>query len=190
MQHYSYLGEGDWVESVLAGNLKTDLVSALGVPGSLSTGLNLGVDLVVVCSSKDAQVVGGSDRSGVLASRVSNSSGVVGNSSLLDIVTSRSTSQETVLSNDCVNVGSWTLEEIEESTTVEVGLLEVEVELGTVGLGCWEERTQDLSLETFRDGVVELDLCVKSVDSVPCLSKLQAWVSIYQHKCFGTEANS
>lgn len=51
------LGEGDGVDAVLGSNLKADGVASLGVPGGLGTGLNLGVDLVVVRSGKDAQVV-------------------------------------------------------------------------------------------------------------------------------------
>ena len=35
------LGVGDWVKSVLGGNLKTDVVTALGVPDSLGTSLDL-----------------------------------------------------------------------------------------------------------------------------------------------------
>lgn len=44
----THLGEGDRVDAVLAGDLETNVVAGLRVPGSLGTGLNLGVDLVVV----------------------------------------------------------------------------------------------------------------------------------------------
>jgi hypothetical protein len=125
---FVYLGEGQRVKSVLGRNFKTNLVSALGVPCSLSTSLHLRVNLVVVCSREDAQVVGSSDRSNVLRSGVSDSGRVVGNGSLLDIISSGSTSQETILSNYSVDVRGRAFEEIEEGSAMEVGLLEVKVE--------------------------------------------------------------
>ncbi len=165
----SYFCKRDRVQSVLAGNLKTDLVTGLGVPSSFSTSLNLRVDLVVVCSREDAQVVGRGDGSSVLRSRVSDSSRVVCDSRLLDIITSRGTSQEAILTNNSIDVGGRALQEIEEGTAVEVGLFEVQVELRAVGLGSREEGTQELGLETLSNGVIELNLGVKCVDGVPRL---------------------
>lgn len=173
-----YLGERHRVQSVLGGNLQTDLASALRVPGSLGAGLNLRVDLVVVCSREDTQVVGSSDGSDVLRSRVSNCGRVVGDRSLLNIVASGSTSQETILSDDCVDIGGGTLEKIEESAAVEVGLLKVEVELCALCLGSGKEGAQDLGLQTLCNGVIQLNLGVKSVDSVPALSDGSACAAI------------
>lgn len=59
----TYLGEGGWVESVLAGNFEANGVSRLGVPGGLGTSLDLGVDAVVVAGSEDGEIVGGGDSS-------------------------------------------------------------------------------------------------------------------------------
>ena len=143
------------------------MVSGLGVPGGLGTGLDLLVDLVVIRSSEDAQVAGGGDGSGVVWSGISNGGSVAGDGSLLDIITGGSTDEETILTDDGVNVGSWALEEIEESAAVEVGLLEVEVELCALGGGGREEVAQDLGLEALGDGIVELNLGVESVDGVP-----------------------
>ena len=133
---------------------------------------------MVVCGREDAQVVGSSDGSGVLRSGVSDGGRVVGNCGLLDIIASRSTSQETILSDDSVDVRRGTLEEVEESTAVEVGLLEVEVELCTLCLGSREEGAQDLGLQTLRNGVIQLNLGVKSVDSVPALGDGSACMAI------------
>lgn len=172
------LSEGNWVKSVLGGNLKTNIVAALGVPDSLGTSLDLGVDLVVVRSGEDAQVAVSSDGSGVLSSIVSNGSGVLGDSSLLDVIASLGTSEETIVTNDGVDVGGWALEKIEESTSVEVWLLEVEVDLSRLGLGAWEEATEELSLEALGNAVLDLDLGIKSVGGVPDLCKRDAWTSI------------
>jgi len=126
---------------------------------------------VVVGSSKDAQVVAGGDSSRVLRSSISDGGAVAGDGSLLDIVTSSGTSEEAILTNDCVNVGSWALEEIEEGAAVEVGLHEVDVEFGALGLGSWEEGAENLSLEALGDHILELNLGVESVDGVPGLSE-------------------
>lgn len=123
---------------------------------------------MVVCGREDAQVVGTSDGSSVERSGVSNGGRVVGDGSLLDIIASGSTSQETILSDDSVDVGGGTLEKIEEGTAVEVGLLEEEVELCALGLGSRKEGPQDLRLQTLSNGVIELDLGVQRVDCVPC----------------------
>jgi hypothetical protein len=53
---------------------------------------------------------------------------------------------------------------------VEVGLLEVQVQLGALGLGGRQEGAEQLGLEALGDGVVDLDLGVESIDSVPVVS--------------------
>ena len=50
---------------------------------------------------------------------------------------------------------------------MQVGLLEVQVELSTLSLGLWEEGTQNLGLQAFGDGVVKLDLGIESIDGIP-----------------------
>ena len=50
---------------------------------------------------------------------------------------------------------------------MEVGLLEVQVDLGTFCGGGWEEVAQDLGLEALGDAIVELELGVEGVDGVP-----------------------
>ncbi|KAI6749186.1 hypothetical protein HG531_008133 [Fusarium graminearum] len=172
------LGERDGVDAVLAGDLKTDSVAGLGVPGSLGTSLNLGVDLVVVRSSEDAEVVRSGNGSAVLGSSVANSGAVSSQSSLVSIVASGSTSQETLVADNGIDVGDGALEEIEESTAVETGLLEVEVELGTLSGGGREEVEETLKLETLGEGVGDLDLGVESVGGVPGLGKGQACTGV------------
>ena len=176
----TYLGEGEGIQAVLAGDLKADLVAALGVPGGLGAGLDLRVDLVVVGGGEDAQVAGRGDGGRVVDGGVSNGGRVVGDGSLLDIVAGRGTSQEAVLTDDGVNVGSGTLEQVEEDAAVEVGLLEVQVELGALGLGGRQEGAEQLSLKALGDGVVDLDLGVESVDGVPGLGDGDACATI-QH---------
>lgn len=82
------------------------------------------------------------------------------------------------MADDGIEVGGWALQEVEEGTGVEVGLLEVQVELNALGLGGGEEVAENLSLEALGDVVVELDLGLKSVGGVPCLGDGQACASM------------
>jgi hypothetical protein len=168
------LGERDGVDAVLAGNLKADGVAGLGVPGSLGTSLNLAVNLVVVRSGEDAQVVGGGDGSAVERGAVADGGAVGGDSGLADIVTGAGTGKETLVANNGIDVGDGTLEEVEEGTAVEAGLLEVEVELGALGGGGGEEVEETLKLQALGQGVVDLELGVQSVGGVPSLGQGQA----------------
>lgn len=124
---------------------------------------------MVISSREDAQVAGSSDRSSVLSGGVSNGGGVTSDGSLFNAVTGRCSNQETILADNSIDVGSWALKEVEESTGVQVRLFEVQVELSTLGLGLGEERTKNLSLQTLGNGVVELNLGVESIDGVPGL---------------------
>lgn len=171
----SYLGERRGVETVLAGNLETDGVTGLGVPGSLGTSLNLSVDAVVVAGGENAQVVASGDGGSVLGNAVADGSGVLGNGSLLDVVATLSTDNKTLVAEDSVEVGSGAAEEVEESTGMQVGLLEVEVELGTLGLLGGEVLGEDLSLETLGDVVVELELGVEGISGGPSLGEGETW---------------
>ena len=172
------LGEGDGIQAVLASDLEADSVAGLGVPGSLGTSLGLAVDLVVVAGGEDTQVARGSDSGRVLGSDEADSSAVAGDGSLLDIVASLGTSEEALVADDGIDVGSGALEEVEESTAVEGGLLEGEVELGALVLGGGEEGEDALGLEALRNAVGELDLGVEVVGSVPDLGQGEACASI------------
>lgn len=175
---YTNLGEGDRVDAVLAGNLEADSVAGLGVPGSLGTGLNLGVDLVVVRGGEDAQVVRGSDGSAVLGSSVADGGAVGSQGSLVGIVASAGTGEETLVADNGINVSNGALEEVEEGTAVEAGLLEVKVELSTLGSSSGEEVEETLELEALGEGVGDLDLGVEGVGGVPGLGEGQACVRV------------
>ena len=133
---------------------------------------------MVVCSREHAESVGRNDRRSVCRSRVSDSSRGACDSCLCDIVANRPTNQEAILTNNKIDVGGRTLDDIEESTAMEVGLLEVEVCLCAIGFGGREEVAQELSLQTLGNGVIELELGIKNVGSVPRLSDCCACTAI------------
>lgn len=170
----SYLDESSRIELVLGSNLERGLAGALGIPRGLSTSLNKGIDPVVVGGREDAQVVGSSDGGGVLRNGVTDGSRVAGDAAIVDIIANLSASKETIVTNNNVSIEGGTLEEIKEGTGVEEGLLEVKVELGTLGLGGRKELSEDLSLQAVGEGVVKLNLGVESVVGSPSLRQGQA----------------
>ena len=130
---------------------------------------------MVVRGSEDGEVVGGGDGSAVLGSGVADGGAVGSDSSLVHVVTGAGTGEETLVADNGIDVGGGTLEEVEEGTAVEVGLLEVKVELGTTGSGGGEEAEETLKLEAAGKVVGELELGVESVGGVPSLGKGEAW---------------
>jgi hypothetical protein len=123
----SYLSEGRRVKAVLAGDLEPNVVAGFGVPGSFGASLHLSIDSVVIASREKREIVVGSDSSGILGQTVANCSGVLRNGGLLDIIAGLSANQETFVSQNSVKVGGGSFQEVKESTSVQVGLLEVEV---------------------------------------------------------------
>lgn len=133
---------------------------------------------MVVASGENAQVIGRGDGGAVLRREVTDGGVVTGDSSLLDIVASRSTGEETLVADNGIDVCGGTLEKVEESTAMESGLLEGKVELDALVLGGGEEGEDSLSLQTLGQRVGELDLGVKGVGSVPSLGQGKACVSV------------
>lgn len=129
---------------------------------------------MVVASSEDAQIVGSGDGGTVLGGDVTDSGAVASDGGLLDVVTGRGTGEESLVSDDSVDVGSRTLEQVEEGAAVEGGLLEGEVELGAGVVAGGEELEDGLRLETLGQGVGELKLGVEGVGRVPCLGQGKA----------------
>ena len=129
---------------------------------------------MVVGSSEDAEVVRGSDSGAVLGSGVADGGAVGGQGSLVDVVASAGTSEETLVADNSVDVGGGTLEEVEEGAAVEAGLLEVQVELGTLTSSGGEVVEETLELEALGEGVADLNLGVEGVGGVPGLGEGQA----------------
>ena len=61
---------------------------------------------------------------------------------------------------------------------MEVGLLEVQVELGTLSLRGGEEGEETLGLEALGEGILDLDLGVKGVGGVPGLGEGKACAGV------------
>ena len=163
----SCLRKRRWVETVLARHLETNVVAAVGVPGRLRACLHLRVDLVVVRRGEDTQIVGGRDGCGIFGHGIADGSRVSGDRSLLHIVPSFRAYEETLVSQDSVDVGGWALQEVEEGTGLEVGLLEVQVELGSFGLRTREELREKLGFQALGELIVQLDLSIKGIGGSP-----------------------
>ena len=133
---------------------------------------------MVVCGGENAQVIGGSNGSSVGRSGVSNSSRVASDGGFLNIVTHRSTSQEAILTDNSIDIRAGAFQHIEESTRVEVGLLEVQVELSALSLCSRVERAQELGLQALSNAVIDLELGVESIDGVPALCNGNACATV------------
>lgn len=125
------LGEGSSIKTVLSGDLEADSAArGLGVPRGLGTSLNQRVDFVVVRGGENAALVGGSDSGSPGGLGEANGCGKGGNAGLLDVVASGSTGEETLVADNGIDVGGGALEQVGEGAEVELGLLEVHVDLG------------------------------------------------------------
>ena len=187
----THLGEGSRVKLVLGSELETDVGARLGVPGSLGTGLNSRVDLLVVGGGEDAQGVGGGNGGVVERGGVTDSGAVLGDGSLLDVVADLTTNNEALVGNNGIGesangtVGGV----VSEDTAVEVGLLEVEVDLLALVAGSRAEVGENLGLQAAGEGVVELDLGSKNIGSVPRLGDADAYASCRQQlNCIAGDA--
>lgn len=98
---------------------------------------------------------------------VANGSSVAGDGSFLDIVASFTADNKAVVANHSIDGRGRALEQIGEGANVERGLLEVEVELRSGGVGIGLEAGKTFSLETFGDVTIELDLGIKDVCGGP-----------------------
>lgn len=164
------LGEGRSVEAVLGGDLESDSAArGVGVPRSLGTSLHQRVDLVVVRSGEDTALVGSSDGGSPGGLGEANSGGESGDSGVLDVVSSGSTGEETLVTDNGVNVGGRALEQVGEGAEVELGLLEVHVDLGALLLALRQEGEETLELQALGDVVGGLDLGLERVQGVPRL---------------------
>lgn len=130
---------------------------------------------MVVGSGEDAALVGGGNGGGVGGVGVSDGGGEGGDASLLDVVAGGGTSQETLVAKDGVDVGGGALEQVEETTEVELGLLEGEVGLGALLLGLGQEGEDTLELQALGKVVGSLNLGLERVQGVPCLGDGDAW---------------
>ena len=173
----THLDERNGVDAVLGSNLKTDSAAGLGVPSGLGTSLNLLVDLVVVAGREDAQVVSSGDGGAVAGGLVADGGAVARDLGLLDVVADRGTGEETLVADESVDRGRGALGEVEEGAAVEVGLLEVQVQLDSLALGVGKEAKDTLSLEALGDVVGELELGLEGVGGVPGVGDGQACAS-------------
>ena len=169
----TYLGEGQRVKLVLGGNLKTRGLAVLDVVGGLGADLDGGVDLLVVRSGDDGQVLGADEGSGEGSGLVTETERVAGDGGLLDVVTSLTTDEEALVAGGHVKDGVEVAvgkTVVDEGARVHVGVLEGKVELlgGAVGLAGVPE-VLEVDLDAGGGDVGELDLGVEERGGGPGL---------------------
>lgn len=126
---------------------------------------------MVVTGRKNVQVTGRGDGCSVFGDRVPDCSRVAGDTAVNDVVADFGTGEETVVAEDDITAEGGALEEVDEGAGVEEGLAIVEVESGALGFGGGEEVGNDFGLQALGESVVELDLCVKGIESGPSLGQ-------------------
>ena len=169
----TYLGEGEGVKLVLGGKLEASGLAALDVVGSLGADLDGGVDLLVVRSGNDGEVLGADEGSGEGRGLVAETERVAGDGGLLDVVTSLTTNEEALVAGGHIKDGVEVAvgkAVVDESARVDVGVLEGKVELlgGAVGLAGVPE-VLEVDLDAGGGDVGELDLGVKERGGGPGL---------------------
>jgi hypothetical protein len=130
---------------------------------------------VIVASGEQAQVVAGSHGARIGGLAVANSKGVLSDGSLGDIVASLATDEEAILTNDKVQCGCGSFEDIGEQAGVEGWLLVEDVELSTESLLGREVVGENLSLQALGDRVIELKLGIEAVRRGPCLCQCETY---------------
>lgn len=94
----------------LGTNLKVDTGGgSLGIVDSLGTGLDVGAHTVVVASGKSRSITQAMDGDGVIRSAEANSTGVTGEATIGDVVSSLGTNEESVATEDGVGSKCWSL---------------------------------------------------------------------------------
>ena len=170
---HAYLGEGEGVKLVLGGKLEASGLAALDVVGGLGADLDGGVDLLVVRSGNDGEVLGADEGSGEGRGLVAETERVAGDGGLLDVVTSLTTNEEALVAGGHIKDGVKVAvgkAVVDESAGVNVGVLEGKVELlgGAVGLAGVPE-VLEVDLDASGGDVGELDLGVKERGGGPGL---------------------
>lgn len=98
------LDKGSWVQLVFGTHLQSNSVGAFGVPNSLTTSLDIRAYTMVVGGRENGQGVGGVNGNSILGSSVTESSVVTSNLAIQNIISDFSTSKETFVSNDSVDI--------------------------------------------------------------------------------------
>jgi len=171
------LDESSRIQLKLGTDFKSNRVSALGVPGSLTGSLDVSVDTVVVRSSKVRKVVGGMDSNGVDGSGISEGGIVAGDLAIENVIGDLTTGDETLVANNGVD-GEVGLENVQRSNSVDVRLLVGSIDLGGLLVDGRKKRSQDFQLQALGKVVLELNLSVQVVGGSPSLSEGDALSSV------------
>lgn len=160
----THLGEADWVELVLARQLKASRLAGLHVVRSLGGHLDSGVDLLVVVGGNDRQVLHADDARGEQWALVANTHAVFCDSGLLHVVASLTTDDKALMAGSHIHNGINAAASAtgEESARVDSRVHEVKVDLLAERVWlAWVPQVLELGLDAWRDGVPELNLCVE-----------------------------
>ena len=128
------------------------------------------------------------DRSRVFRLRISNSSSILCQSSLHNIISNISTEEESLICEDSISRESGSLEQIKESTGVE-GLLSImQSDLCIFRGDGGKESCSEFEFNASSNLIVEFDFSVEGVRGCPTLSQGDSIISIFSFQFTGNGA--
>lgn len=180
------LDKGGIVEVDLGSHLEVDpsVGGRLGVVGGTGTGLDVGVDAVVVRGRVGGEVAQALQGDGVLGGVEAGSEVVLGHLGSLDVVRGLGTSEETVTAQDGVGSEDGSLEEVEELAGVESWLLVGGSYQDVLCLLVGEEAGDELQFEALGNVVLQLNVVAQDIGSGPGLGEVEAVLPVLE---FGLE---
>lgn len=126
---------------------------------------------MIIRGRKDAQVVGSGDCCAVFGDGIADCCRVFCNSSALHIIACLGANQETFMPKYSINVGTRAFDNVEESSRMEVRLLEVEIEFRAEFLCARKKFGQDLGFQAFGNLIIQLKLGFQNVGGRPLLGE-------------------
>lgn len=161
-------------------------MGGLGVVDSLGASFGTVANALVVASMVSVQVVEGVDGDRIVVTEISDGGGITTNVSLSNVISSLSTKEKVVATNDGISSESWTLnatqsengwsgtedtnpEHIERGARVESGLFESSVQNGSLGALFRGQRSGEVKLDTLGNLVFNFDKVAKNVGGRPSL---------------------
>lgn len=170
-------------------------MSGLGVIEGLGTSLRVAADAVVVAGGVGVQVIESLKSDSIFRSVVANSGGVTGQVALGDVVSSLSTEEEAITTNDSISSEGGPLittqpnflgtehevtypEHVEGSAGVKTGLLEDSIEKGGLGSLLRRQGGVEVNLDTLGNLVLNFNGVTEDVGGGPGLGDGQTMLAV------------
>ena len=130
---------------------------------------------MIIWGRENIQIICGCDGGAILRRCVTDGGRIFRDWSFLDIITSLSANQETLMTKHSIDVGGRAFQDVEKGSGMKTWLLEMKIKLSTKFLCTWHKIRKHLGSQPFRDLVIQLKFCVENIGSRPGLRYSQTW---------------